>query len=319
MPRGFIRAAIAAVLVGLLFAIGSLPSYAEEQSLPNHIHVFHVKSWYDQQENSSLLGRLRNLKYHGGPVMQATSTTYAIYWVPPGFTVSSSYQSLINRYFNDIGGSSFYNIVTQYYQNNYEYIVNSSSLGGAWLDTSAYPHAGTAADPLTDADIQAEVARAASVNGWTPSSTTMFFVFTAKGVESCASSTACTPGTSNPVYCAYHGYFENAGQPFIYANMPYAATWGSSCRVQAQSPNSDSDADTEISVTSHEHFEAVTDLDPQTGTLAWVDRRGYEIGDKCANSFGTIQSDGHNITLNGNPYIVQLEWSNATSSCASSF
>src|SRR5690349_7249401 len=37
-----------------------------------------------------------NLAYHGGPVMH-TNTVYAIYWVPPGYSVSANYQTLINR------------------------------------------------------------------------------------------------------------------------------------------------------------------------------------------------------------------------------
>ena len=152
----------------------------------------------------------------------------------------------------------------------------------------------------------------------------MYFVFTAQGVESCLDSSACTPGTANPAYCAYHGYFTSSNTPYIYANMPYAATWGALCGTFSKSPNHDSPADTEISVTSHEHFEAVTDLNPPPlgpipGTTAWVDKTGFEIGDKCAYKYGGVSADGHNIKLNGHPYIMQLEWSNKVTGCAKSF
>ena len=45
------------------------------------------------------------LKYHNGPVMHV-NTSYAIYWVPSGYSVSSDYQSLINRFFTDVAADS---------------------------------------------------------------------------------------------------------------------------------------------------------------------------------------------------------------------
>src|SRR5690348_7584330 len=42
-----------------------------------------------------------NLSYHGGPVLHGEKT-YAIYWVPPGYTVSSTYQSLIDGFFGNV-------------------------------------------------------------------------------------------------------------------------------------------------------------------------------------------------------------------------
>src|SRR5258708_29082576 len=98
----------------------------------------------------------------------------------------------------------------------------------------------------------------------------MFFVFTAKGVESCYDPihypSDCTIGrTPATGYCAYHSSYTSGGE-IIYANMPYAATWHSgflyTCDNISQSPNGNLDADIEISPTSHEMFEAVTDSDP---------------------------------------------------------
>src|SRR5579863_1686418 len=39
--------------------------------------------------------------YHGGPV-EHTNTVYAIYWLPSGYSVSTKYVSLINRFFGDV-------------------------------------------------------------------------------------------------------------------------------------------------------------------------------------------------------------------------
>src|SRR5213082_1054914 len=46
-----------------------------------------------------------NLSYHGGPVM-ATNKTYAIYWIPSGYSVSSLYISLINQFLTDVAAAS---------------------------------------------------------------------------------------------------------------------------------------------------------------------------------------------------------------------
>src|SRR6185295_5157613 len=89
-------------------------------------------------------------------------------------------------------------------------------------------------------------------------------------------------------------------------NMPYDATWAG-CVGVFIFPN-DPDADVEISTASHEHFESATD--PELN--AWYDPSdGSEDGDKCAYNYGTVAADGSNVTLNGNPYIIQQEWSNA--------
>jgi hypothetical protein len=245
------------------------------------------------------------LQYNGGQVQQAGSTEYVVFWEPTGSTVSASYNSLITRYFNDVGGSTLYGVNTQYYQgSNQQHIVNSSHLGGTWVDTSAYP-----SSSLTDADIQNEAVKAINANGWTKGIGSQVFVYLAKGQNQCMSSGTCAFTT----YCAYHGYFNNGGQTVLYASMPYAGTNLSGCGTQgAASPNNDQDSDAEISITSHEQMETVTD--PQLN--AWFDTTGAEIGDKCAYTYGSTAANGSNITMNGHPYIVQEEFSNAQLGCS---
>jgi hypothetical protein len=58
----------------------------------------------------------------------------------------------------------------------------------------------------------------------------------------------------------------------------------------------------------------VADPKVSTGPYAWYDAHGYEMADKCADKLGSIALDGHNITLNGHPYIIQEEWSNKAKS-----
>ena len=259
-----------------------------------------------------------NMTYHGGSIMQ-TVTVYMIYWTPNN-TISSAYKNLLNRYFADINGSAFYNINTQYYQNpGTVSMQNNSTLGGTWTDTTnsgvgnGYPGGrGTSGSPLTDADIQNEVSAALTANPtWGPPNLTkQYLVYYEQGIEQCFKASSCTPGVPNgqPAYCAYHTYFISGGNPVIYGNMPYDETWTTNCRSFSTSPNGNLAADAEISTSSHEHFEAATD--PRLN--AWYDSdTSGENGDKCAYRYGTTQSDGRNMVLNGNPYIIQLEWSNA--------
>ena len=87
-----------------------------------------------------------NLQYDGGPVEAAGSTNYAIFWEPSLTaavnSVTPTYNSLITRFLQDIGGSSLYGVATQYYQTSggtTQNVTNSAAFGGSYLDTSIYP------------------------------------------------------------------------------------------------------------------------------------------------------------------------------------
>lgn len=258
--------------------------------------------------------------YHGGNVM-TTVTTYAIFWSPNN-ALNGSFQSLINRYFTDVGGSSYYAINTQYFQNpGPTFIQNSSTFGGAAVDTTSYSGRGSAANPLLDSDIETAVQRAIAAHpSWNPPGlTTAYFVFTEPGIESCSDSTrtSCTPGITSisnaDPYCAYHSYVPLGNANAIYATLPFTESWPSACRAFNTSPNGNMAADSVIATLAHEHFEVVTDPLPDIAP-GWFDSTpDGEIADKCVFRYGNILSDGSNVSLNGNAYIVQQEWSNAQS------
>lgn len=285
------------------------------------------------------------LQYHNGPVMPRTSTTYAIFWEPPTLPdgtstyVSTNYNSLIQRYFKDIGGSGLYNNNTQYYSltgTTTNYIMNSSSFGGLWLDTSTpYPSPSDCTDTSTphgcmiDADIQNEITKALAANTtWSGGFNHIFFVFTSWGEGSCVDSTSnqCAFSSSTAPYCAYHNDFTSNTQTLLYANMPYIGTISNSsgCNIP-QTPNNDMDADRTITAVSHEQMETVTDpLTPSTSKSGWWDVNGSqieEIGDKCAYQYGFVTLDGGkaNVKWNGHYYIVQTEWSNVSNGCTLSY
>jgi uncharacterized protein DUF11 len=317
--RGLLAVGLLAAVTGTAPAAESKPAPIHRLAPPRGDVVAGACTITDQAPTNG------NLSYGGGPVM-ITTTAYTIFWTPNG-TISASYQNLVNRYFQDIGGTAFNNINTQYYMDpGPVYITNTTVFGGAWIDTTnVYPDGrGTPADPLTGQDLKDEIVRALTANpGWNPpDGSKLYFVFTEKGIESCADTFAgCTPGVTSPPpgagsYCAYHDHFNNGSDLVIWANMPYAASWGS-CIAITCSPNGDFDADVEISPTSHEHFEAVTDP-LWDGPNGWTGP-GFENGDKCAYNYGPLQDDGHNLVLSGNPYIIQREWSNADSGCVTRY
>src|SRR5579863_8480869 len=89
------------------------------------------------------------LVYHGGPVMQASLTTYAIFWVPATLqtggttTMTAHYQTVQTNLLRDYPAHGIDNNNTQYYQATgtgvKQYIQNKGGLGGTYVDTDPYP------------------------------------------------------------------------------------------------------------------------------------------------------------------------------------
>jgi hypothetical protein len=310
--------ALALVLAGLMLTTPALAQGPTDPPIPQ-VAVDHIVGVVPPRGQANRLGTQGgNLSYHNGPTMH-TNTTYAIYWVPAGYTVSTNYVSLINGFLGNVAtadGSTtnVYYSDTQYYDNVSGNILYGSTFGAAWTDTSALPASGCTDSYtgvcLSDAQIQAEVNKAITAKGWTAGPTHLFFLFTAKGIGSCAGSSCAFSQ-----YCAYHSWIGSGSGVTLYANMPYAATVAAACD-SGQHPNSD-DADATINVASHEHNEAITD---EQGS-AWYDRRGYENGDKCAWKFGTAlgSTSGagtqYNQLIGTGKYWLQQEWSNKSSGC----
>jgi hypothetical protein len=288
MKRRIMMLPVIPMLVFGLMMISLVQASGVEAASPGQ-HVLGIRQQHMNIPTS-------NLVYHGGPVMAGMSKDYAIFWEPTGSYVSPGYNSLIERYFGDVGNSGLYHNNTQY-KNSKGYAPQHSSLGGSWVDTSAYP-----SPTLSDAQIQQEATKAITTNGWASNIHNNFFVFTAKSEVICTSF-----GCSFTQWCAYHGNFGNT----IYDAMPYVGTSLNTCWTGGKSPNNNVDADAEINVTSHEQMEASTD--PHLN--AWYDSSGYEIGDKCAWTFGHVNPDGSNVKWNGHEYIVQQEWDNHTGGC----
>ena len=283
-----------------------------------------------------------------GDVMMTASTgplvIVPIYWKPAGYPMSASYTNLLTSYLGDVakdsgGTQNVFAVLNEYHGNNGQIHYNvrlgpvltdttpiTSGCNLAKADTSGiYADGSGYSACVDDAQLQAEVDNVTAANGLPHDLGHIYLLYLPKGVESCflagqTNSTAngqfCTINHQpTAAYCAYHSTDLNSA---VYANMAYpiyASPVGYTCGSDArfpvlESPNGNPDADTEISPTSHEVNEAITDPDVETG---WYDAAGYENGDECAYIFGpTGGTPGgyFNQVINGGHFLTQEEFSN---------
>lgn len=263
--------------------------------------------------------------YHDGQVVHSL-TAYLIFWLPKGHTFEPDgsdkrFESLMARYFKDLSGTSFYAILTQYWDRQGP-ISDQVSLGGTYVDTTPYPHAGTQDDPLSETDIEAEISHVVTAKHWSDENGAVFFLFTGYDVQACTRlgrGPSCTFYMNDNGFCGYHSGYPGTQGMRYYAYISDSADCAQLPTTgEYPSPTSDAIADAELSIVSHEQFEAVSD--PLAN--GWYDNvpDTGEMADKCETEYGNIGSDGGNVTLgHGHRYIVQAEWSLAAGGCAFSY
>ena len=264
-----------------------------------------------------------NLVYQGGAV-ETTPVIYISWWGSQwntGFSTggysSAKAQTYITDFFNNVGGSSWDNINTQYCQG---ITVGSTSCGsggthvtnppgqlkGTWVDTTSVPTS------PTQSQIQSAATRLMNhFGGYNPNAT--YFVFTPHGHSMSG---------FGSVWCAWHDE-PTSGTDMAYAYMPYIPDAGTGCGRNFVNRTNNSYGNGYFDgfsiVGGHEYAEAMTDPHPErTSTnFGWITSTGSsgeEIGDLCAWA-----SNSTNITLGSNYYAVQPLWSNASSSCVTSY
>ncbi len=314
----------AVVLAGSVVSGAAAQSPAVGGLAAPHVHFFLTPHAYrmagspsDERQGSP------PLVDHGGPIMHK-EVSYAIFWDPsqlqdgtPTQGINRKYKKLISKYFGNTNGSALFHNNVQYTSQGS--VPKRTAFAQAWVDTTPFPtghcsYSDVGSNCVTDADIQARVVADAAAHGISSSTSDMFFVFTPENEGSCFDSGCSAPAYE--YYCAYHGNIPNAGGNLIYANMPFPTVKsGNNCYYapggKQQFPSGDVNADAVLNVTSHEQIEAITD--PLLN--AWYDAAGYEIGDECAWDFGSTLADGGDVDLNGQPYGLQKEASNASQNC----
>jgi len=276
-----------------------------------------------------------------------------IFWTPPGHPMAASYTSLLTQYINDVAAASgstsnVYSILTEYSgsdgQNVYNIqagtpitdnnplpsdgcTLNHKDTSGIYADGSGYDSC------LTDAQVRAETNSVVAAHKLPVNLSHIYVMYLPKAVETCFLSGVTTNSQKqlqgctinhfpSALFCAYHSQAPNGLE---YENMPfpiYFSSVGFTCGTNVnfpgviETPNNNPDGDTEISPTSHETSELITNPD-NNGTTAsgWFDVVGAEIGDECGFVYGPVQgATGHvfNQVINGHNYLTQEEFSNSS-------
>jgi hypothetical protein len=236
-------------------------------------------------------------------------TVYPVFWLPsgqhyePGGTAQSDgdYEQLVQQWIEDVGGTPYYNLLTQYPDGSGA-PQNSLVFGGSFVDTIAYPHSGQIGDEVSDADITAEVNRAVTANGWQSGRDHLVAVFTAQGIR--------VKSADGNVPCGYHAAL---GSDRTYAAIATFNATGLNCHLSG-GPHTES-SDGAVNVLSQQVFGDVTD---PAAPATWLDPNGLESSAKCQASPATapVNVNGADLYLHGHPYLVQQQWSNAVHTCA---
>jgi hypothetical protein len=243
------------------------------------------------------------ISYHGGPVMAGTPNVYVIWY---GNWSGNSAVNLITTLLSNIGGSSYYNINTTYYDGSNTHLSNAIHYAGSSNDNYSL---GTA---LSDANIASIVQAKISAGAFPKDTNGLYMVMTSADVNE--TSGFCTQ------YCGWHSNGTILGSDIKYAFIGNPDRCLSSCAAQSTSPNGNAGGDGMASIVSHELEEATSDPDLN----AWYDTRGNENADKCAWTFGTesTASNGskYNMVIGGVQFLIQQNWVNASGGyCAKSY
>jgi hypothetical protein len=273
-----------------------------------------------------------------------------IFWQPADHSMGATYQKILTQYLRDVATDSgsnnnVFSTMSEYSGSNGQ-ISYDVHLGKPVIDKHALPTTnactvgandatgiyddGSGYDAcVSDLNIQAEVEAIIAQKNLPVDYGHIYVLYLPKHVESCfnpgdstdpSNFNACTINNYPTAgYCAYH-YITQDATGAIYANMPfpiYNSPVGYTCGTTSnanfgtvESPNHSPNADVEISPTSHEIMEAVTDPDTVSG---YYDANGLENGDECAYVYGpTAGKLGAlwNQTINHHHYLTQEEFSN---------
>lgn len=269
--RRWVGAAIGSLLAVSMLAV--VPAGASARGVG---HGLRFKGAHHSKSNTS------NLIDNGGEITPA-STTYAIYWGSKS-AWSSDVFSGMGTFFGGLNGSNYLAIANQYMRGS----KATSSYGGDAFDASAPP-----SHNVTPATLGAEVQK---VYGPNLSSSAVYFVYTSN-----------FPKGGN--FCAWHSFTTVNGQNIAVAYMPNTGGVAGCDPGDLYGTSGSEDLRSLANVTAHEFMEAITDTWPASGSYAWIDSSGSEIGDKCAWQFSGP------VTLGKTKWQLQEEWSNTVTGC----
>ena len=250
-----------------------------------------------------------NLSYHGGTGGIGVETAphlYLVFWGSQWTNNDPSGEaSILENFLNSIGGSSWFNSVTQYCQGVATGTVFCNGAGtpagnqAGMLISFWYDNSATAPKSPSQSQIASEAVRAAQHFGNTTAASNAsanYIIATSHGHNSRGFGTQ---------YCAYHSSTSSTVGELAYTNAPYITDAGASCGANFNGLGANAGI---TIVIGHEVGEAATDQFPNGG---WLDGSGSENGDKCA-WISSGQGASADVTMpDGQTFPVQSLWSNA--------
>lgn len=229
-----------------------------------------------------------DINYNGGPVFEKAPTVYIVWYG----NWSAKDKSIIDYYFQHLGGSTQEKINTTYSDSTGKFIPNAVNHTSA----NDYHDNYSLGKALSgDGAIQTIVAKAIKGKHLPDDTNGIYFVLTYKDVTD--------PGFCSQ-FCGYHGPSTSivSGQTIKYSMVGDPDQCPSGCETSfilhdKSSPNNDPGADGTTAIMWHEFSE--TSSDPEVNLVtAWAGNFCGESGDCCAWLFGTVHTDskGHFYT-----------------------
>jgi serine protease len=302
IPTGI---AAAATCTAALIAF-STPAQAAPAAVHHSAATVHGHAATPAASGSGLLS-------YGGGTIVTSPRVYIVYWGSQWGTSSitndpSGEAALQLSFFNHAFGSgdTYFTSQTQYCQGVARGTTQCGSSGTHVGHPSASPVAGTWLDSASAApsrpsasQLAAEAARAAA-----------HFAVSGDNIQIIVDSPHnVVPSGFKTQYCAYHDLTSSSsGGDVPFTNMPYITDAGTACGANFIAATGGISGATEgiTIVGGHEYSETLTD--PQAGS-GWLDRAGFETGDKCA-WISSGQGATAVVTMNGANFAVQSEFSN---------
>jgi len=232
-------------------------------------------------------------QYHSpGPVMSGGARVYLIWY--GNWNGFSGAQAIVTDLVQNLSGSAYYRINTRYTDSGGGQVSDAVQYGGSSADAS-YSRGAI----LADADLAAIVSDSISTGALPNDPSGVYFVI---GSPTVSTAELCTS------YCALHNFTQVGSNRIAFAFIGNPSRCPAKCQPQAQGPNGDPTGDAMASLVAAELSNAVTDP-----TLAsWYDRRGFEVADKCAWSYGLGYTAANgavaNVRLGARDYLLQQLW-----------
>jgi len=231
-------------------------------------------------------GRVTPLLYHGGPVQSSGTQVRAIYWGSSwsNATFKGDKISGLDTIYSSVQGTGYAHTNSEYADGSGNH-VNTTTISqlGDLIDTSATPSGAP-----TTAQVLAEVAKETGNN---PVANAYYPVYSARPRGTAGYCAWHSTGTINGVSVQFGFFFNLDGDP--------------GCDPADPSTTHSQGLEALANVTGHELSEMLTD--PKLN--AWYDQQGAENADKCAWKFSG------NVTIGGQSWKIQGNWSNAASGC----